>query len=124
PRLRFNLGKEYGRAHTQTTRSEKIEQTNRERERHRHHTCSTTHGRHSRRRISHGLRLVNRTTRNTTRNTTNKQGSINLGKQRFQLQYQCHVGHQERRERIHYPQQLLRKERHWWPMVSTQLAEP
>src|SRR5260370_40120977 len=68
----IKLGNGLGRAQRGKTRSEKIAKNNREQERHQHHTRITTHGRHRRRRISHGLRLVNRTARHLTSTSHNR----------------------------------------------------
>src|SRR2546427_12947647 len=64
--------------HRKKTTSEKNEKNNREQKRHQHHTRISTHGRHRRRRSSHGLRLVNGTTQQPTRAEPGTQGEPEL----------------------------------------------
>src|SRR5947208_14708528 len=80
-RLASNLGnwlrKTEGK-HERSEKNEKNQKNNTGQERHRHHTRSTTHGRHCRRRRSHGLRLVNRTTQQPTSTEPSAQGAHQL----------------------------------------------
>src|SRR2546428_14070013 len=80
-RLAPNLGNWLRQAHGKHERSEKNEKNqknNTGQERHQHHTRSSTHGRDRRRRRSHGLRLVNRTTQQPASSEPSAEGEPEL----------------------------------------------